>query len=92
MKRYLLLFQKKYNKSNVQIILRWHVQAGNIVIPKSTNPNHILDNINIFDFELTSEEMTSIYEIDKKERYFVLSEKEQEERFLSWILDFNNQK
>lgn len=83
---------KKYNKSNVQIILRWHVQAGNIVIPKSTNPNHILDNINIFDFELTSEEMTSIYEIDKKERYFVLSEKEQEERFLSWILDFNNQK
>jgi len=83
---------KKYNKSNVQIILRWHVQAGNIVIPKSTNPNHILDNINVFDFELTSEEMTSIYEIDKKERYFVLSEKEQEERFLSWIPDFNNQK
>lgn len=83
---------KKYNKSNVQIILRWHVQAGNIVIPKSTNPNHILDNINIFDFELTSEEMTSIYEMDKKERYFVLSEKEQEERFLNWIPDFNNQK
>ncbi|ORY74925.1 Aldo/keto reductase [Neocallimastix californiae] len=48
---------KKYNKTNVQIILRWHIQYGNIVIPKTTNPVHLKENIKIFDFELTPEEM-----------------------------------
>ena len=46
------LFQKlgkKYNKSNVQVILRWHLQENNIFIPKSSNPAHIMDNFNIFD-------------------------------------------
>ncbi|WP_251716264.1 aldo/keto reductase [Lactobacillus agrestimuris] len=44
---------KKYHKTNVQIILRWHTQMGFIVIPGSTNPEHIHDNHNIFDFKLT---------------------------------------
>ena len=48
---------KKYGKTNVQIILRWHIQAGNVIFPKSTNPQHIRDNFDIFDFALTAEEM-----------------------------------
>ena len=42
---------KKYKKTNVQIILRWHIQIGNIVIPKSSNPAHLKENFEIFDFE-----------------------------------------
>ena len=61
---------KKYGKSNVQIILRWHIQAGNIVIPGATNPDHIKSNIDIFDFELTNEEMQEIAKINKNKRYY----------------------
>lgn len=61
---------KKYGKSNVQIILRWHIQAGNIVIPGATNPEHIKANIDIFDFELTDEEMQEIAEVNKNRRYY----------------------
>ena len=60
----------KYGKSNAQIILRWHVQSGNIVIPGSKNPGHIRDNFDIFDFELSSEDMEKIVEVDKKVRYY----------------------
>ena len=42
---------KKYGKSNAQIILRWHIQAGNIVIPGSKNPQHIKANFDLFDFD-----------------------------------------
>ena len=51
---------EKYKKSSAQIILRWHVQEGNIVIPGSKNPAHIRDNFAIFDFTLTEEEMEEI--------------------------------
>ena len=61
---------EKYGKSNAQIILRWHVQSGNIVIPGSKNPDHIRDNFDIFDFELTSEDMAKIAEVDKNVRYY----------------------
>ena len=61
---------EKYGKSNAQIILRWHVQSGNIVIPGSKNPDHIRDNFDIFDFELTSEDMEKIAEVDKNVRYY----------------------
>jgi len=47
---------KKYGKTNVQIILRWHIQEGTIVFPRSTNPEHIRENFDIFDFSLTEEE------------------------------------
>ena len=60
----------KYGKTNAQIILRWHVQSGNIVIPGSKNPNHIRDNFDIFDFELTQEEMELISRVDKNTRYY----------------------
>lgn len=61
---------KKYGKSNAQIILRWHIQAGNVVIPGSKNPEHIRDNFDLFDFSLTEEEMTEIAALDKKVRYY----------------------
>lgn len=61
-----------HNKSVVQIILRWHMQEGFSAVPGSTNPAHIQENIEIFDFELTDEEMEQIRAIDKGEsgRYF----------------------
>lgn len=61
----------KYGKSNAQIILRWHIQEGHIVIPGSKNPEHIKDNANIFDFELTPEEMDKIAKINKNKRYYI---------------------
>ena len=61
---------KKYGKSNTQIILRWHIQAGDIVIPGSKNPEHIKSNLDLFDFALTEEEMAEINAMDKKQRYY----------------------
>ena len=63
-------FGKKYGKSNAQIFLRWHIQAGNIVIPGSKNPAHIKDNFNLFDFALTDDEMAKITALDKQKRYY----------------------
>ena len=60
----------KYGKSNAQIILRWHVQSGNVVFPGSRNPEHIRDNFDIFDFALTDEEMAEIAKVDKGVRYY----------------------
>ena len=59
----------KYKKTSAQIILRWHLQAGYIVIPGSKNPEHIKENYNIFDFELSLEDMDKIYNINKNRRY-----------------------
>ena len=56
---------EKYSKSVEQIILRWHIQKGNIVIPGSKNPDHIRDNFDIFDFSLTDEDMAEIAKVNK---------------------------
>lgn len=67
------LFSKlaeKYSKSNAQIILRWHIQSGNIVIPGSKNPEHIKANFDLFDFALTDDEMAEIAAMDKQKRYY----------------------
>ena len=61
---------KKYARTSAQIILRWHIQDGNIVIPGSKNPAHIKDNFDLFDFALTDEEMKEISALDKKKRYY----------------------
>lgn len=60
---------EKYGKTPAQIILRWHIQDGYITIPGSSNPEHIKENFDIFDFELTDEEMESIRALDRQERY-----------------------
>ena len=61
-----------HGKSVVQIILRWHIQEGFSAVPGSTNPDHIAENIAIFDFELTDAEMEQIRALDRGEagRYF----------------------
>lgn len=61
---------KKYHKSSTQIILRWHTQVGNVVIPGSKNPDHIKANVELFDFSLTKEELASIAALNKNVRYY----------------------
>lgn len=82
---------KKYNKSNVQIILKWHTQMGFVVIPGTKNPEHIKDNFNIFDFELTDEDMQEIAKINKNVRYYNRIDS-QLEQFKNWGPDFDSQK
>lgn len=65
---------KKYGKSNAQIILRWHTQVGNVVIPGSRNVDHIRDNIDLFDFELTDVEFAEIAKLDKNTPYYTATE------------------
>ena len=59
----------KYSKTSAQIILRWHLQAGNIAIPGSSNEDHILENISIFDFELSEEDMQALTDLDIDQRF-----------------------
>ena len=81
---------KKYNKSSVQIILKWHTQMGFLVIPGASNPEHIKQNIDIFDFELTDEDMEKIAEINKNKRYYIRTD-EQLVQFASWMPNLDNQ-
>lgn len=60
----------KYGKSNGQVILRWLLQRGIVVIPKSVHKNRMVENINAFDFELTSDEMNALNSLDKGESQF----------------------
>ncbi len=78
---------KKYGKTPAQVILRWHVQMGFVVIPGSKNVDHIKDNLNIMDFELTGEEMAEIAKLDKGERYYHRTD-EQLLQFAAWKPDF----
>ena len=64
---------EKYGKSNAQIILRWHIQSGDVIFPRSKNPAHIKDNFDIFDFKLTDEDMAKIAEVDNGRRYYEAS-------------------
>lgn len=75
---------EKYGKSNVQVILRWHIQKGHIVIPRSVNPQHIRENIEIFDFSLTNEEMQEIDKLDEGRRFFNMSLSQQERILGAW--------
>lgn len=61
---------KKYGKSPAQVTLRWHLQSDIVVIPKSVTPSRIKENADIFDFELTDEELEQINQIDKNTRFF----------------------
>lgn len=68
----------KYGKTPAQVILRWHIQEGNVIFPRATNPVHIADNMDIFDFALTDDEMAQIKALDKGVRYFTMTLEEQE--------------
>ena len=82
---------KKYGKTNAQIILRWHIQDGNIVIPGSKNPAHIKDNFDLFDFALTDSEMAQIAAMDQQKRYYT-STPELLRRYAEIVPDVDGQK
>lgn len=75
---------EKYGKTNVQIILRWHIQMGNIIFPKSTSPEHIRQNFDIFDFVLSDEDMAEIAALDNGNRFYTLTLEQQEAAMGSW--------
>lgn len=82
---------RKYGRSNAQIILRWHIQDGNIVIPGSKNPAHIKDNFNLFDFTLTDDEMEKIAALDQQKRYYT-STPEMLKQYAEIVPDVDGQK
>jgi 2,5-diketo-D-gluconate reductase A len=59
---------EKYGKTPAQVVIRWHLQLGNVVIPKSVTPARIKENIDVFDFELADDDVTSISELNRDER------------------------
>ena len=88
------LFSKlaeKYGKTNAQIILRWHIQSGNIVIPGSKSREHIKDNFDLFDFSLTDDERDQIAAMDIKKRYYV-STPQMLKAYAERTLDLDGQK
>ena len=54
----------------LQVIIRWHIQKGFCVVPGSSNPKHIQENIEVFDFELSDEEMAKMASLNQEKRYF----------------------
>lgn len=58
----------KYGKSAAQVILRWHIQIGNIVFPKTSSPERMRENIDVFDFELAPDDVAAIEELDERHR------------------------
>ena len=70
---------KKYGKTNAQIVLRWQIQEGNVIFPRAMNPVHIKENMEIFDFDLTNDEMDEIKAMDRNMRFFNMPLEEQEE-------------
>lgn len=82
---------EKYGKSNAQIILRWHIQAGNVVIPGSKNPEHIRANFDLFDFSLSDGEMAEIAALNKDKRYYT-STPELLEKYVTMVPPVDEQK
>lgn len=82
---------QKYHKSNAQIILRWHYQMGNVTLPKSLNPVHIKENLEIFDFALSEEEMKGIAKLNRGYPYYPVGDLANEKRLLQWQPNFEEQ-
>lgn len=61
---------EKYGKTPAQVILRWHIQRNTIVIPKSTHYERMVENINVFDFSLSDDDMEKIAKLDKNQSSF----------------------
>lgn len=82
---------QKYGKTTAQIILRWHIQCGTVVIPGSKNPDHIRTNFDLFDFALTDGEMAEIAAVNRNKRYYV-STPEMLEGYVKRVPDVDGQK
>lgn len=74
-----------YGKTPAQIILRWHLQKGHVVFPKTTNPEHMQANLDIFNFQLTADNMAKVDGLDKQQRYFTMSLDQQAAQFGDWV-------
>lgn len=59
---------EKYGKTPAQLVIRWHIELGNVVIPKSVTPQRIVENFDVFDFELDAEDVEAILGLDREGR------------------------
>jgi len=84
----LVELSKKYGKSPAQIILRWLVQRGIVAIPKTVNKNRLIENINIFDFTLSDEDMAYLYTFDKPEGRALLLEWNKDHKYYPFAIEF----
>ncbi|MDX3260128.1 aldo/keto reductase [Streptomyces sp. MI02-2A] len=64
----IIAIAQKHNRTPAQIVLRWHIQLGNVVIPKSVTPDRIRENIEVFDFSLDTEDMAAISALNEGRR------------------------
>lgn len=78
---------KVHGKSPAQIIIRWHIQEGFSVIPGATRHDYIKENISVFDFYLTDEEMAQMRSLNKEKRFFNMDYKQAEKFVLNWKMD-----
>lgn len=79
----ILEIARAHGKSAAQVILRWHVQEGFSVIPGASNPDYIRENIQIFDFKLSDEEMRKMRSLNQEKRFFNVSLEEKRRTYLN---------
>lgn len=77
-----------YGKSAAQVVLRWHLQEGNVTFPKTLNPQHMADNMDIFDFELTEDEVARINALPQNPYFRVPDEPP---AFVTTTMDYSRQ-
>ena len=78
----------RYGKTAAQVVLRWHLQEGNVTFPKTLNPRHMADNLDIFDFTLTGEEVAAINALPQRPYYQVPDEPP---AFVTTVMDYSRQ-
>ena len=78
----------RYGKTAAQVVLRWHIQEGNVTFPKTLNPRHMADNLDIFDFTLTGEEVAAINALPQRPYYQVPDEPP---AFVTTVMDYSRQ-
>jgi len=78
----------RYGKTAAQVVLRWHLQEGNVTFPKTLNPQHMADNLDIFDFTLTGEEVAAINALPQRPYYQVPDEPP---AFVTTVMDYSRQ-
>ena len=75
---------EKYGKTPAQIMLRWHIQRGVVVIPKSTHIERMEENFNVFDFSISDEDMAEIAKLDKAQSSFF---SHQDPKMVEWFVN-----